>query len=233
VVWVGALLGSSFLSGRALAQSGVPEAQAGQQTARAAEAPPQGNPELPPEDDQPRYQEPLREEGAAERESPSQRVSITFSPLHLIAPIFELEAELMVVPHFGVGVIGGIGSIEADSGDPEIGKERFKAYELGLQVTGYPLKDFESLQLGAELLWVNVSSENIDGQDIQGEGSGIAVGPFIGYKLMTDVGFTLFVQGGAQLMTVTAEATDAEGNTDTADDSEVILLLNANIGWSF
>jgi len=160
-------------------------------------------------------------------------VSLTFSPLHLISPIFELQAELMVVPHFGVGVIGGIGSIEAETGDPEIGNERFQAYELGLQLVGYPIHDFDSLQLGAELLWINVRSENFDGQEIQAEAGGIAVGPFVGYKLMTKIGFTFFVQGGIQIITAKGEATDSEGNTDSDEESGVIPLLNANVGWSF
>lgn len=218
-VWVG--IGFMLWSGRAVAQA------SGQAPAVQTPAP-VSNSELPPENEEPlRYEEPKKPD------APSQRVSITFSPLHLISPIFELEAEIMVVPHFGVGVIGGIGSIEAETGDPEIGNERFQAYELGLQLAGYPLRDFHSLELGVEVLWVNVRSENIDGQDVRGEGSGIAVGPFVGYKLMTDVGFTFFVQGGLQMVTATAEATDAEGNTDTAEESGLIPLLNLNVGWSF
>jgi len=181
----------------------------------------------------PGYTEPSLPEGVGKQLKPSQRVSITFSPLHLLSPIFELQIEAMVTSHFSVAAIGGIGSIKAESTDPVIDDEKFAAYVLGLQLTGYPLRDFSSLQLGAELLWIKVSTENFDGREITADAGGVALGPFIGYKLLTNGGFTFFAQGGFQYAVVQAQASDSVGNSAQEEQSAFIPLLNLNLGWSF
>lgn len=164
---------------------------------------------------------------------PTRRLSLTLSPLHLLNPIFELQIEAMVTPHFGVAAIGGFGSVEASSTDPLVDEERFTAYELGLQLIGYPLRDFSSLQLGAELLWIHVSTENFDGREIRASAGGLALGPLLGYKLLSDVGFTLFVQGGFQYVAVRAEASNDAGDMAEDEQEAIIGLLNFNMGWSF
>jgi hypothetical protein len=160
-------------------------------------------------------------------------VSATLSPLHLLLPVFELEIEVMPIPHLGISVIGGIGSITVESPNPDVDGEKFAAYELGAHVVGYPLKEFSSLQLGAEILWVKVSVENFQGSDVSGTGAGVAFGPFVGYKFIADIGFTLSVQGGVQYMKVAAEAQDTQGNTASAEQDGFGPLLNFNLGWSF
>jgi len=69
-------------------------------------------------------------------------------------------------------------------------------YERGTQLIDYPLQEFESLQLGAELLYVRVGIPTFQGQQIKANAGAVAVGPLVGYKLLTEVGFTFFVQGG-------------------------------------
>ena len=165
------------------------------------------------------------------RDRASQRVSITFSPLHLFLPMFEAQVEVMVVPHFGISAIGGIGSVTVD--DPTVGKETFSAYELGLQLVGYPLNDFKSLQLGGELMYLRVDTDDFAGQQITGVADGVAVGPLIGYKVLTSGGFTFVAQGGFQYMAVHAEASNTQGQSAQGDTSDFIALLNLNIGWSF
>ena len=170
----------------------------------------------------------------AEHQKPAgPRVSITLSPLHLISPIFELEVEAQIVPHFGAAIIGGIGSITTEPTVSGLAAQKFSAYELGAQLVGYPLQPFSSLQLGGELLWIKVSTETFQGQQIRADAGGVAVGPFIGYKLLTKVGFTFFAQGGFQYVVVKADAADDQGNTASADKSAFIPLLNLNVGWSF
>jgi hypothetical protein len=139
----------------------------------------------------------------------------------------------MIVPHLGLAALGGIGSIAAESDDPVIDGERFSAYELGLQLLGYPLRDFSSLQLGAELLWIHVRTETFAGQEITADAGGVAVGPFVGYKLITKAGFTFFAQGGFQYAFVQAKASDTQGNMASDEKSAFILLINVNVGWSF
>ncbi len=150
-------------------------------------------------------------------------VSITFSPLHLIQPVFEAQAEVRVLPALGLAGIGGIGRGTHEG-------ITFSVLELGGQIAAYPLDDFRSLQFGAEVLWIHVGGEV---GDVKGTGAGTAVGPFVGYKLITRHGFTFFAQGGAQYIFVKAEASNSAG--DTAEDSEsgFIPLLNLNFGWSF
>jgi hypothetical protein len=189
-------------------------------------------PPVPPTTTAPTYEPPAPEE-PEERAAPSgPHVSLTFSPVHLlIGPIFEMQVEAQVAPHFGVSLIGGIGTIKAESSTA--GTVKFSAYELGGQLVGYPLADFKSLQLGAELLWVKVSTEEVNGERLSADAGGFAVGPFIGYKLITKIGFTFFAQGGFQYLTARADATDDDGTSASAEDSTFVPLLNLNVGWSF
>ncbi|HYO98545.1 MAG TPA: hypothetical protein VER33_28780 [Polyangiaceae bacterium] len=163
----------------------------------------------------------------------SRFLSLTMSPLHLLSPIFEAHLELKPVPHLGVKLIGGVGSAALESSDASIDGTRFAAYELGLQAVGYPLSEFDSLHLGAELLYVHVSTEEIDGREVSADGTGLAIGPFIGYKLITRGGFTFVAQGGFQYITAKGQASDSAGNNAEAEDASVIALLNLDIGWSF
>jgi hypothetical protein len=172
-----------------------------------------------------------REDSKQKRDD--KRVSITLSPLHLLSPIFEAQVDVMIVPHFGMALLGGVGTITAESNDPVIDGEKFSAYELGGQLIAYPLRDFSSLQLGAELLWIHVSTESFAGTEVTANAGGVAAGPLVGYKLITKAGFTFFVQGGFQYAFVQAEASDSQGNRETAEKSDFIPLLNLNLGWSF
>lgn len=145
----------------------------------------------------------------------------------------ELEAELAMAPHFGVGVIGGAGSMNTQTVDPSYPDQDFSVYELGGQVIGYPLREFSSLQLGAEVMWVHVSTTTYQGQSVHANAGGVAFGPFVGYKVLTDVGFTFVAQGGFQYAAVKASASDSDGNSARAETSDFVPLLNLNLGWSF
>jgi len=159
-----------------------------------------------------------------------RNASLTISPVHLVLPIFELTGELRVVDHVGLALIGGYGSVTAESSTRT---EKFTAYELGGQAVWYPMKPFHGLHLGAEFLWVKVKADDLNGGEVKGVGTGAAVGPLVGYKVLSDGGFTFVAQGGVQYIAVQAEANDSSGNSSTADDSRWIPLLNLNLGWSF
>jgi hypothetical protein len=162
-------------------------------------------------------------------------VSATFSPLHLFFPLFEVDVEVMPIPHFGVALLGGIGQTSLRSAHPDVDGTKATVYELGGHLIAYPLKDFSSLQLGAEILWVKVDLDAIElqGAEVTGSGAGIAFGPFVGYKFIADVGFTLYVQGGFQYMKVAAEAHASTGESANAEQDGFAPLLNFNLGWSF
>jgi hypothetical protein len=166
----------------------------------------------------------------AEKAEKARDVSVTISPLHLLMPLAEVDVEARLGDFLGLAVLGGIGQVSVeDSLDRE---QDFAAYEVGVRFIGYPLEPFESLQVGAEVLWVKVSSDELQGGSVQGAASGVAAGPFLGYKLITRGGFTLFVEGGVEYMFIRAEASDAT-ETQREEDSRWIPLLNANLGWSF
>ena len=150
-------------------------------------------------------------------------VSVTFNPLRLFVPVFEAAAEVRLMPALGVAGIGGIGSVKIQGA-------HFTVTEVGGQIVAYPLGDFRSLQLGGEVLWLHINGNKAD---ISAAAAGIAVGPFVGYKLITRGGFTFSVQGGGQYVIAQAQATDAQGNSATGSASGFGLLLNLNFGWSF
>ena len=169
----------------------------------------------------------------AESKPKPRYVSLTFSPLHLISPIAELQLEAKVIPHLGVAVIGGFGSTKAQPTNPDYSQDRFSVWEVGGQLVAYPLRDFSSLQLGAELLYIHVSTNRFDGATVEAAAGGVALGPFIGYKLLTEIGFTFFAQGGFEYVAARAEGTDSQGNTEHNEQQAFIPLLNLNVGWSF
>lgn len=197
--------------------------------AAPAQAPPPGPAYGPP----PAYGYPPQEPPLppAPKEPEPRDVSVTLSPLHLIFPVLELTAELRVVDGFGVSVLGGYGSISVeDSLKQEV---RFRVFEIGGQLSWYPLKPFDSLNVGAELVYLNVDTDELNDAKVSGVAEGVTIGPFVGYKLVTSGGFTFLAQGGFQYLAYEAEARDSSGNSAQESDSRWGPLLNLNIGWSF
>jgi hypothetical protein len=155
-------------------------------------------------------------------------VSLTVSPVHLVLPLFEVTAEARLVPGLGAAAIVGAGSLAIDANDPSVDGDRASVYELGAQVVGYPIAPFRSLELGVEAVWLHASLPEEAGVHVSATGQGLAVGPFLGYKVLTSGGFTFVVQGGAQYLALRAESSE-----QSAEDKRVIGLVNLNLGWSF
>lgn len=156
-------------------------------------------------------------------------VSITFSPIHLLFPIGEVTAEFRLGERMGIaGIVGG-GTITVTDGFGD--STTFTALEIGAQFRYYLVGDFDhGMQLGAEVLFVHVSGE-VDG-GVTGTGSGLGVGPFVGYKYSAPFGFTFDAQLGIAAVGIGAQATDGT-TTETRDDSFLGVILNLNVGWSF
>lgn len=100
---------------------------------------------------------------------------------------------------------------------------------MGYPLSGHP---FDSLEFGAELLYARVVTDRTD-VSVSGNADGLAIGPFIGYKLLTSIGFTFVAQGGFEYLTARAHAQDTSGNSAGNSGSQFIPLVNLNIGWSF
>lgn len=153
----------------------------------------------------------------------AQVFSLLISPVHLIFPIVQLTGELRVVPHFGVSVVAGYGEIGMDENGHSLAN-KYSAFEIGTRAVWYPLKKFKSLQLGGELTYLKVDSE-ASSSSFADTASGVVLGPLVGYKLITSVGFTFLGQLGVGYVF-------AHNN---ADDSEhrFVPIANVEVGWSF
>jgi hypothetical protein len=160
------------------------------------------------------------QEGGEELASGKNMVTISMSPIHLIFPMLELDAEFKAHPRIGVGLILAGGRVSNE--DKTI---TATGYEVGGQVNYYILKPFAGLHVGVEGLYLSLGDVM---QDATATGSGFSIGPYVGYKVQTDLGFAFIAQGGVSYLAVRAESSSA-----MASDSKVSPLLNLNIGWSF
>lgn len=164
-------------------------------------------------------------------------LSITVSPIHLFMPVVEITGEYRLSPKLGVAGIlgGGQYTQETKAGDTVIAEDTFTVFEAGAQVRYYVFGDFEhGMQIGAELIYMHLAGDNLQDTNVSGSGAGLAVGPFIGYKIATDLGFTFDAQLGYEFVAVQAEASDSDtGESGSDSDSQGIPLLNLNVGWSF
>jgi hypothetical protein len=168
-------------------------------------------------------------------QDPEHSVAITISPFHLFLPVVEIMGEVKLIPKVSGALILGAGSLKVP-GTTGIPDSRARAYEAGLQLVFYPLGDFEhGMQLGAEALFVDAkgSVKPTNGSaEIAYGGSGLSTGAFLGYKVISKIGFTFNAQLGAAYTSVIAEASQ-KTVTVSAAQSGVNVLLNLNAGWAF
>jgi hypothetical protein len=156
---------------------------------------------------------------AARADDAGHDVSLTFSPIHLFLPVVELTAEVRLPVDFSVAAIGGYG-----------GHQGVTLWEAGAQARYYLLGSFEhGMPIGVEALYIGAGDSR---QGVRARATGLAVGPFIGYKFAADVGFTIDLAGGFQYVTLSASATDGS-NRASLSENTIIPLINLNLGWSF
>jgi hypothetical protein len=156
---------------------------------------------------------------AADKTVDDFKASITLSPLHLVMPLVEVTGEFKLADRVGLAVIGGAGRVED-----------YPVWEAGAQGRFYALGSFRGgLELGAELLALGVSVEE---GGVTGTGVGLAMGPFVGGKYITDIGFTIDGQLGGSVVFASAQATDGT-STESQGSRTLTPLLNLNLGWSF
>jgi hypothetical protein len=149
-----------------------------------------------------------------------QKVSISWSPVHLVLPVVEIEGEFSPAPHIGVGVILGAGRVS--NADDTV---TATAIEGGAQFNYYFMHKFSGLHAGAEVVYLHAGDVE---QDATLSGAGISAGPYAGYKVLTSFGFTFVAQLGVQVVYISAENT-----VDMKSETKFSPLLNLNVGWSF
>jgi hypothetical protein len=158
-------------------------------------------------------------------------VSITLSPLHFALPLLELTGEFNIDRRIGMALIGGYGSVVSESNNQRF-KRTLPVYEIGGQLRYYLAGSFShGMQIGAEILWSDVRDVSAI-NNLHATTSGVALGPFVGYKFISRFGFTLDTQFGFQHINIKAK--DPQSYNDvSAEDKRIMALLNINIGWSF
>jgi hypothetical protein len=163
----------------------------------------------------------------AEATHPHRKVSVTVSPIHFMLPVAEVTGEYRVLDKLGVAVVLGAGKITPDQMQGFPPPRAISIWEAGVQGRYYLVGDFRhGMQIGGELIYMHASLSN---SDLSAVADGMSVGPFVGYKVMADVGFTFDCQLGYQFVGFGASASDGQ----TASASKGAPLLNLNVGWSF
>jgi hypothetical protein len=210
-------------SSRAFAQTSAPPPNDPTTTPPEAYPPTAGYPPPPPGYPPPGvYAPPAMMPQPPPREHPRHVFSLTISPIHLFLPVVELTGEARVHDKVGVALIGGVGKYT----DPDDSSLSASVWEAGGQVRAYVIGDFRhGMQIGGELLYLH-----LDSTTLAATGEGLAVGPFLGYKIATDVGFTFDAQVGFEHISARAKSTTGP---EMANGKSFIPLLNLNVGWSF
>jgi len=132
--------------------------------------------------------------------------------------VIEVAGEYNVMPHAGATLILGAGRVSSNG-------ITATAYEVGGQLNYYFLEQFDGLHAGVEVLYLTLGDVE---QDNTVTAEGLSIGPYVGYKLQTNLGFAFIAQLGASYLAVRGES-----STQMASEERFAVLLNLNIGWSF
>lgn len=171
-----------------------------------------------------------------EVERPKRHVGITFDPLELLFPIFQLHVDVRLSDDFGVGLIGGTGKAKVDY--VAIGNEAApppaSLWQIGAKAVYFAQGDFEGgLHVGVEALYTHAKLEGrtaLGTASVGGLAAGLIVGPVIGWKLVTKAGFTFDSSIGVGMIAQKQKSSDPEAPTD---DRSAVLISHLLIGWTF
>jgi len=148
----------------------------------------------------------------AQETSPSHRVSVTISPLHLLNPQLHLTGEVRLAPRVSTAATLGGGNVTEE-------EQTYRIWEIGGQVRYYVLGSFShGMMLGADVGYVDVNGQPESAMEML---VGTRAGGFLGYKRILKSGFTAEVQLGPVYVW---------GN---AGNSEWQTLHSLKLGWSF
>ncbi|HUS29388.1 MAG TPA: hypothetical protein VMZ53_12805 [Kofleriaceae bacterium] len=161
--------------------------------------------------------------GGTARAEKTQKVTALWSPIHLVLPVVEVEGEFNAAPHIGAGLILGAGRVSSEDDTVTA-----TVFEVGAQFNYYFLRPFHGLHAGAEANYVHAGDV---AQDSSLTATGLELGPYVGYKVLTDIGFTFVAQVGVAFLTLQAE--NSSGTVMPTKPKDVFPLINLNIGWSF
>lgn len=174
--------------------------------------------------------------GVPAKKHVQHRITVMWAPLRLLAPgVVEFTGEYRVRDKLGVSVELGAGrrTLERESpGAPDVpGTE----IEAGAQVRYYLVGSFiHGMELGAEILYEYVKFDQpLPPGVIAVASGGGTIGPFLGYKIATNVGFTFEIQAGARYVAILPEVMGNPSVGGLVVDSRWGPILHINVGWSF
>jgi hypothetical protein len=153
-------------------------------------------------------------EEAADAPAAATTWSVTTNLGFLILPVFNGAAEYRLGDSSSASVHAGIGRVTIDLpfGDDSTNT----VFHVGGAYHHYLLGGFRhGLALGGDVRYVNAGSGKLLNVE-----NAVAIGPFVGYKKIFDLGFTIDLRLGAQI---------AFGEADAL----ISPLLHAGVGWSF
>ena len=162
------------------------------------------------------------------------RLTVMWAPIRLIIPVGEITVEYRVMAKLGISIELGGGRRTATLESPTTSTDvKGTEIEGGAQVRYYLLGDFhKGMELGAEILDEHIKFDEPLPAGVAGAAAGgVTVGPFVGYKIATHVGFTFEAQVGARYLVVDPPIT-GQGPAP-AISSRWEPLLHLNVGWSF
>jgi hypothetical protein len=163
-------------------------------------------------------------------DDPERHVTVMVAPLRAIVPLGEITVEYAITPKLGASIELGAGQRTISAGDDEAtGTE----IEGGAQVRYYAFGNFRhGMELGGEFLEEYVKfNEPLPGNIVGAAAGGATLGAFVGYKIITHVGFTFEAQVGARYLIVDPQVTGQATGVPAFD--KWAPLLHVNVGWSF
>lgn len=166
------------------------------------------------------------------RPAPAPRLTVLWAPLRLVVPLVELTAEYRVADQIGASITlgGGKRTLTTGSNMDVPGNE----LEGGAQARYYVFGDFSrGIEVGTELLYERVRFEEPLPAGVVGVAAGgLTLGPFVGYKVATKLGFTFEGQLGARYLVVEPPVQGSAAGMPPIE-SKWLPLLHLNVGWSF
>jgi len=171
-----------------------------------------------------------------EVERPKRNVTLTFDPLELLFPIFQMHADFRVGDDFAVGLIGGYGQAKVDAlllpNEPLPPKAPL--WQVGAKATYFAQGDFEGgMHVGLEAVYTHAKLEGrtaLGTGSVSGLAAGLIAGPIVGWKLVTKAGFTFDSAIGVGLIAYKQKSSDPDA---PKDDRAAVLMSHLLIGWSF
>lgn len=166
--------------------------------------------------------------------------TVTFAPILALLPaasdgskvtMLELLGEWRAADKVGAALILGYGK---QSTSTATGNLPVTTVELGAQARYYLLGYFEhGLFLAAEAMYLGASASE---PGVVPKANGFVVGPMLGYKLATNLGFSLDIHGGPawDLISAKADSTTSSATASASNGSGALVpRLRINVGWSF